>query len=74
MLAYVLISLPRKEMELLKYLEKEECVEEAHVVYGEYDVVCKVRVRDLEELTDFVINKIRKKFPVEGTSTLIVAK
>ena len=55
-----------------------ECVEklpevvEAHCVFGRYDVVAKVKVKSLGELTTLVGDKIRSISGVEATETLIV--
>lgn len=53
-----------------KLLELKE-VAEAHVVYGEYDVIAKVKLDDLKRLDTFVVDKIRSIDDIEVTSTMI---
>ncbi len=53
-----------------KLLELKEVVE-AHVVYGEYDVIAKVKLDDLKRLDTFVVDKIRSIDDIEVTSTMI---
>ncbi|RMF05802.1 Lrp/AsnC family transcriptional regulator [Candidatus Woesearchaeota archaeon] len=74
-LAYVLISLGAvDEQEILQKLKEMEEVREAHVLFGEWDLIAKVEVGSSEELGEFMIEKIRKLPHVRLTSTLIAAK
>lgn len=70
--AYVLVRLHSGEEELVDYLRQQPHVIEANIVYGEYDVVVKVMVNNIRELSHLVLEEIRKRFDVERTSTLIV--
>ena len=72
MIAYVLVRMGKGERDLVQYMRKLPVVEEAYIVYGEYDVIVKVKVEDMRELTRLVLDEIRKRFDVERTSTLIV--
>ena len=75
MLAYVLISLGAvDEQEILQKLKEMDEVKEAHVLFGEWDLIAKVDVGSSEELGDFMIEKIRKLPHIRLTSTLIAAK
>jgi DNA-binding Lrp family transcriptional regulator len=69
--AYILarINLGR-EYELLEYIRNLQGVDEVRIVYGEYDVVIKVRVNSLVEL-DRVVTQIRRLNGVLTTTTLI---
>jgi len=59
------------EREVVNKLEKFEEVDEAYVVYGEYDVIAKVHVDELAMLDKFITEKIRSVKPVQMTSTMI---
>lgn len=72
--AYVLVRVRSGEEELVDYLRRQPHVVEAKIVYGEYDVVVKARVKDIKELSRLVLEEIRKRFDVERTSTLIVVR
>lgn len=75
MQAYILINTEQgKEQEIYdKVLDLTE-ISGAHIIFGEWDVICKVKLNSSEDLGTFILDKIR---PIEGvtiTSTLIVAK
>lgn len=53
-----------------KLLQFEE-VDEAHVVYGEYDVIAKVNVAELKLLDKFITERIRSIKEIQMTSTMI---
>ena len=46
----------------------------AGIVYGEYDVIAKISVLDLQALEAFLAEKIRKEPSVILTSTMIIAR
>jgi DNA-binding Lrp family transcriptional regulator len=60
------------EDEVLKTIRKMEFVEEAYIVYGEYDIIVKITLPALE-LLDKVVSNIRKLGGVTRTSTLITS-
>ncbi|MCS7104811.1 MAG: Lrp/AsnC ligand binding domain-containing protein [Thermofilaceae archaeon] len=68
----ILVVEAGKEYEVLRKLLEIDAVNEAHVVYGEYDIVAKLEVSDLSELEKTVMN-IRKIPGVERSTTLISA-
>jgi len=73
-IAYVLItSKSGGEKNVLEGLQKLEEVEESKIVYGEYDIVAKIKVSDVDKLNEFLLEKIRPIQDIEKTSTLIVA-
>lgn len=49
-------------------------VEEAHIITGDYDVLLKVRARDMDELTRFLIEELARHPDVERTNTMMVLK
>ena len=46
----------------------------ASIIYGEYDVIAKVSVQDLQGLEKLLAEKIRKVPSILLTSTMIVAR
>lgn len=75
MLAYVQIALENaSEVDIKTQLKVFPEVKEAHILFGEWDLMVKLEVESPEALAAFVMDHIR---PIEGvklTSTLIVAK
>ena len=72
--AYILIiSESGAERKIVEDLLDVDGVEEAELVYGEYDVIAKVCVDDISQLSDFILEKIRPIGSIKRTSTLIVA-
>lgn len=72
-LAYILITVKSgAEKEVLEKLRALPEVRGANLVYGEYDIIVKAELKEISELSDFVIDKIRA-MPIERTTTLIVA-
>ncbi len=43
---------------------------ELHPLFGEYDLMAKIEAKNLEELTQIILNKIRKVEGVADTKTL----
>ena len=75
MLAYVLIGLLEcDEKEVIEKLLALKEVEEAHILFGEWDIIAKIKAENPEEAGTFVMEKIRSLPDVKITSTLIVAK
>ncbi len=73
-LAYVLITVrgedaSRVAQELTEYDE----ISSVHVVYGSYDILARVKVKNMVELREFSIGKLLKTKGIEKTETLIVA-
>ena len=54
-----------------KLLELPE-IEEAHTVYGVYDVIAKIKVESMDTIKHIVFSKIRAMENVRGTLTTIV--
>lgn len=75
MKAFALISLKEcNEKELIDKLTKIPEIEEAHILFGEWDILIKINIENPEALGTFMIEKIRSLPEVKFTSTLIVAK
>ncbi len=71
--AYILIKTTSGEEDrVLRDLSKLPVTEEAHKVFGPFDIVAEVRARDMESIVDILLTKIR---PVDGvieTQSLLV--
>ncbi|MBU7016394.1 MAG: Lrp/AsnC ligand binding domain-containing protein [Theionarchaea archaeon] len=68
--AFVLCATqPGTERTVLRKLQ--EITEEAHIIYGEYDLIAKITVERCEDLEDFMLNKLRKIEEIQKTQTWI---
>ena len=56
--------------EIFKKLKSMAQVKEVHMIYGDYDIIFKVEVKNLAELSNFTMD-IRKNFSIKSSSTLI---
>ena len=73
-IALVLLTTePGREQEVVTELNKMPEIEEAMVLFGEYDVYCKVKVDDFSQLSDLVLRNIRMLSGVVETTTLTAA-
>jgi DNA-binding Lrp family transcriptional regulator len=71
--AYVLIkTVSGKEDEVIKELLKLSVTEEAHKVFGPYDIIVEVRGRDMEAIVDILLTKIRPIAGLIETQSLLV--
>lgn len=59
------------QVELAKKMASLEEVEDASIVTGETDVILKIRVKDIDDLNNFVIERLRKIEGIRRTRTLI---
>ncbi|NQU98040.1 Lrp/AsnC ligand binding domain-containing protein [Candidatus Woesearchaeota archaeon] len=75
MLAYVLVALLEcDEQQVLDSLLSFKQIKEAHILFGEWDILAKIEAKTPEEAGTFVMEKIRSMPDVKITSTLIVAR
>lgn len=73
--AYVLFKVASgSEREVCQKITEFDEVLNAGIVYGEYDVLAKVSLQDMEALEDFLSVKMRKVPSVLVTSTMILAR
>ena len=73
--AYILVAVDDRGVEdLVDEFQDMSEVEEAHILFGEWDLIIKVKTNAPEEVARFVLEKVRSKEEVRLTSTLIVAK
>ncbi|MFP4118694.1 MAG: Lrp/AsnC family transcriptional regulator [Candidatus Woesearchaeota archaeon] len=75
MQAYILINAERgKEQEIYDSIVALEEISGAHLVFGEWDLIAKVRIESSEALGTFILDKVKPLDGVTLTSTLIVAR
>ncbi|MGY5859959.1 MAG: Lrp/AsnC ligand binding domain-containing protein [Candidatus Thorarchaeota archaeon] len=71
--AYVLIKAQvGKEESVLREILGLSVTEEAHKVFGPYDIVAEVRGRDMETLVEIITDKVRKIDGIEDTQSILV--
>ncbi|MBD3407788.1 MAG: Lrp/AsnC family transcriptional regulator [Candidatus Lokiarchaeota archaeon] len=70
--AYILIRTKAGEEDnVLKEILNLHVTEEAHKVFGPYDIIAEVRGRDMESLVDIILTKIRRIKGMEETQSLM---
>ena len=73
--AYILLNTEiGAENQVLKALKKVEGVEEAHGLWGVYDIVARVKADTMDKLKDIVTWRIRRLDKVRSTLTMIVVE
>jgi DNA-binding Lrp family transcriptional regulator len=73
--AYVLITLnPGSEKNILQKVADFQEVTKVSMTYGEYDAMVEIKADTLEQLNDFLTDKLRVLPDIFQTATLIVAK
>lgn len=77
-LAFVLLSYdPSKRISqenVAKKISLIPNVQEVHIIAGEWDILVKIRGKDIKEISETVLNNIREITGVEKTYSLIVFK
>lgn len=72
--AFVLIiTKSGAEKKVVAALKKFPEIIDAKILYGEYDVLAKIQVANIQKLNSFLLEIIRPISDIEKTSTLIVA-
>ena len=70
--AFVLINTEvSEEQSVFEELQKIDSVKEVHVVYGIYDIVCKISADTLEELKRTTTEGLRHIKNIRTTMTMI---
>jgi DNA-binding Lrp family transcriptional regulator len=73
--AYVLVTLnPGTEKNILQKVTHFDEVVKVSMMYEEYDAIIKVRAPNLDQLNEFLTDKLRVLPDIFQTATLIVAK
>lgn len=71
-IAYVLcVTKSGMEQQVLSILSAQQCIDEAYIVYGEYDLIVKINVGSPDELREFMTITLRNIPEIERTTTLI---
>lgn len=71
--AFVLFKVDSgSEDKILQELKEIEGIQEAHVSYGAYDLIARVKADTLEKLKDDITQKVRLIKNVRSTITLIM--
>jgi DNA-binding Lrp family transcriptional regulator len=74
-LAYVLAKVEAgKDREALKKIKTINGVKKARATYGTYDLVVEVSFDSIEELDEFVFDRLRKIQQVKETVTVICSE
>lgn len=75
MKAFVLVNLQEKqERDIADHLEELDRVINAHILFGEWDLIAEVEIENSEDLASFVMDEIRSLSEVKLTSSMIVAE
>jgi DNA-binding Lrp family transcriptional regulator len=73
--AYVLAKIEAgRDKEVLKQIKSINGVRKASATYGTYDLFVDVTFESIEELDEFVFNKLRKILEVKETVTVICSE
>ena len=68
---FIVFMLVKSEVEIPNsYIVSDPHIKEVFGVTGEYDLMIKLKFKDIEEFNEFVIN-FRKKFSLKNTMTLV---
>jgi len=71
--AYVLVKVkPQKEDAILRALSRIHAVEEAHKLFGQFDLIVEIRRKGMREIME-TVSRIRSIDGVEDTITNLVA-
>ena len=73
--AYVMMKVSSgSEREICKKIVEFDEVMDVSIVYGEFDIIAKVKVDELETLENFLSENLRNIPSIMLTSTMIVAR
>ena len=71
--AYILIKAAvGHEDGVLRDMLALSVTEEAHKVFGAYDIIAEVRGRDMETLVEIITEKVRRIKGIEDTESILV--
>jgi len=74
-LAYILAKIEAgKDKEVFYEIKKLKGVRRASATYGIYDLIIEVESKNIEDLDEFVFDKLRKMSGVKETVTVIASK
>ena len=61
-----------RQEDIAKTIKKLEEVEEVNIMTGITDILIKVRMKDIDQLNTFVIDKLRNIEGIDKTQTMLV--
>lgn len=64
---------PSQDQSFYNAVKKFPEVKEVIITYGEYDMIIKIEANTIEELDDFIFNRLRSTEGIAATTTLIQA-
>ena len=71
--AYILLNTEiGAEKQVLKALKKVEGVEEAHSLWGVYDIIANVKAESMDELEHLITSRIEKIGKINSKLTMII--
>jgi DNA-binding Lrp family transcriptional regulator len=70
--AYILIkTVSGKEDQALRDILELSATEEAHKVFGAFDIIAEIKARDMESVIEIVVGKLRHIDGIVDTQTLL---
>lgn len=73
-LAYILITVRGENAGIVaQELTQYDQVSSVHLVYGGYDIIARIKAKNMVELREFAMQQLLKTKGIERTETLIVA-
>lgn len=73
--AYIMMNVKTgSEDKVSETILKLNEVEEASVIYGEYDLILKVKANDMNHLDKLIVEKLRSIPDIMLTATMLIAK
>jgi DNA-binding Lrp family transcriptional regulator len=73
--AYIMINVKTgTEDEVCQKVLKFTEVEEAAAIYGEFDLILKVKAKDMNHLDKLIVDKLREIADIILTATMLIAK
>jgi DNA-binding Lrp family transcriptional regulator len=71
--AYILVNTEiGSEKQVLKALKKIEGVEEAHNLWGVYDLIVNIKAHSIDELKHIITNRIEKIGKINSKLTMLI--
>lgn len=73
--AYILVNTEiGAEKQVLKALKKTQGVEEAHSLWGVYDIIANVSAKSMEELKNIINSRIEKIGKINSKLTMMITE
>ena len=73
--AYIMMNIKSgSEDEVCEKLLKYEEIEEVSTIYGEFDVIAKVKAKDMNGLDNLIVRRLRSIPDIILTATMLIAR